>query len=60
MKDVLKWQTETVSDSSSVTCGVPQGLVLGPLMISLYMLPLGQIIDTFKIPQLFAPFFIGG
>ncbi len=40
---------EHKSKWTSMTCGVPQGSILAPLLFRLYMLPLGQIMRKYQI-----------
>ena len=40
---------DVLSDFANIICGVPQGLVLGPLKLCLYLLPMSAILKYHKI-----------
>ena len=42
-------QIDVLSDFANIICGVPQGLVLGPLKFCLYSMPMSAILKYHKI-----------
>ncbi len=40
---------EFTSGAAPLTCGVPQGFILTPVLLPLYMLPLGSIFKKYNI-----------
>ena len=46
---------DSVSSTAPLSCGVPQGSVLGPLLFSLYLLPLGSIHCYADDSQIYVP-----
>ena len=49
-KQMVCWRNQ-MSATSSVSYGVPQGSVLGPLLFNVYMAPLGKLLTELGIPH---------
>ncbi len=50
---LLKSLTETTWYATAVSTGVPQGLLLSPLLFSIYILPIWQLLESLELNYYF-------